>query len=118
MGNKELLMSADGGEFAISGQTVFKDTRNGEMVYIRVRRKADSNGKRVPKDIPTGIPSNARGKIKELKALLDSTIAEFDSLWEKIKDKVEVVKPIQTMSYGTRKFIIKDLDGNELAFCG
>lgn len=50
-------------------------------------------------------------------ALFNFDVDDVDSLWENIKDKVDIVKPIETMPYGTRKFIIKDLDGNELAFC-
>ncbi|MCL2062713.1 MAG: tyrosine-type recombinase/integrase [Firmicutes bacterium] len=83
MGNKELLITLKGGEFAISGQTMFKDTREGKMVYIRLRRKTGADGKRGIQDIPTSIPANARGKVKELKALLQSTIEEFDEKWEK-----------------------------------
>ncbi len=40
-----------------------------------------------------------------------------DTLWEQLKDKVEVVEPIFDTPYGMRKFTIKDLDGNELGFC-
>ncbi len=43
-------------------------------------------------------------------------VNNVDDLWEKLKDKVEIVQPIETMTYGTRKFTIKDLDGNELGF--
>ena len=44
-------------------------------------------------------------------------VDDVDALWERLEDKVEVVQPIETMPYGTRKFTIKDLDGNELGFC-
>lgn len=44
-------------------------------------------------------------------------IENVDTLWEQLKDKVEVVEPIFDTPYGTRKFTIKDLDGNELGFC-
>jgi predicted enzyme related to lactoylglutathione lyase len=43
-------------------------------------------------------------------------VEQVDSLWEKLKDKVEIIQEIETMPYGTRKFTIKDLDGNELGF--
>lgn len=43
-------------------------------------------------------------------------VDDVDELWEKIKDKVTVVEAIETMPYGTRKFIITDPDGNELGF--
>lgn len=36
--------------------------------------------------------------------------------WGKIKDKVEVIEPICSTPWGTRKFTIIDLDGNELSF--
>ena len=39
-----------------------------------------------------------------------------DALWEKLKDKASIIQPIETMPYGTRKFTIADLDGNELGF--
>lgn len=44
-------------------------------------------------------------------------VDNVDELWEKIKDKVTIVEAIETMPYGTRKFTIADLDGNELGFC-
>ncbi len=37
--------------------------------------------------------------------------------WEQLKDKVEIIEPLFDTPYGTRKFTIKDLDGNELGFC-
>lgn len=43
-------------------------------------------------------------------------VDDVDALWEKLKDKTEVVQPIETMPYGTRKFTIRDLDGNGLGF--
>ena len=43
-------------------------------------------------------------------------VDNVDLLWERIKDKVCVLQEIETMPYGTRKFTIKDLDGNELGF--
>lgn len=39
-----------------------------------------------------------------------------DTLWESLKDKVQVVEPLFDTPYGTRKFTIRDLDGNELGF--
>ncbi|MDR0812427.1 MAG: VOC family protein [Oscillospiraceae bacterium] len=43
-------------------------------------------------------------------------VDDADALWSRLKDKTEIVEPIETMPYGTRKFTIKDLDGNELGF--
>ena len=44
------------------------------------------------------------------------TVDDVDELWEKLKNKVEVVEPLFNTPWGTRKFTIKDLDGNELGF--
>lgn len=43
-------------------------------------------------------------------------VDDVDSLWEHLKDEVNIVESLQTMPYGTRKFTISDLDGNELGF--
>ena len=43
-------------------------------------------------------------------------VDDVDLLWSKLKNKVDIVEPIQTMPYGTRKFVINDPDGNELGF--
>jgi predicted enzyme related to lactoylglutathione lyase len=43
-------------------------------------------------------------------------VDDVDLLWKRLKDKVEIIQNIETMPYGTRKFTIKDLDGNELGF--
>lgn len=40
-------------------------------------------------------------------------VENVDILWEKLKDKAEVVEPIFDTPYGT----IKDLDENELGLC-
>ncbi|MCL2048163.1 MAG: VOC family protein [Defluviitaleaceae bacterium] len=53
------------------------------------------------------VPSNGR---------FNFDVDDVDTLWENLKNKVEVIQPIETMPYGTRKFTIKDLDGNELGF--
>lgn len=57
--------------------------------------------------VSTDVPSHGR---------YNFDVDDVDTLWEQIKDKVEVVESLQTMPYGTRKFTIKDLDGNELGF--
>lgn len=44
-------------------------------------------------------------------------VDDVDELWETLKDKAEVVEALFDTAYGTRKFTIKDLDGNELGFC-
>ena len=43
-------------------------------------------------------------------------VADLQSFWEQLKDKAEIVEPLFTTPYGSTKFTIKDLDGNELGF--
>ena len=43
-------------------------------------------------------------------------VDDVDALWARIKGRAEVLQPIETMPYGTRKFTISDLDGNALGF--
>nr|WP_245350056.1 VOC family protein [Cytobacillus eiseniae] len=43
-------------------------------------------------------------------------VDDVESLWIDLKDKVEVMEELLSTPYGTRKFTIKDLDGNELGF--
>ena len=43
-------------------------------------------------------------------------VEDVDTLWESLKDRVAVVEPLFDTPYGTRKFTILDLDGNELGF--
>jgi catechol 2,3-dioxygenase-like lactoylglutathione lyase family enzyme len=49
-------------------------------------------------------------------ARFNFTVADVDALWVRLKDQVEVVEPLFETPYGTRKFTIRDLDGNELGF--
>ena len=42
-----------------------------------------------------------------------SGVQEF---FERIKDQVEIVWPLETMEYGQREFGIRDCDGYTLAF--
>lgn len=53
------------------------------------------------------VPSGAR---------FNFAITDVDALWEQLKDKVEIVEPLYDTPYGTRKFTLRDLDGNELGF--
>ena len=53
------------------------------------------------------VPSGAR---------FNFSFKDVDALWENLKDKVEVVEPLFDTPYGTTKFTIRDLDGNELGF--
>ncbi len=43
-------------------------------------------------------------------------VNDLEGLWEKVKDKVEVVHPLEKTPWGTYRFVIKDPDGNLLAF--
>lgn len=49
-------------------------------------------------------------------ARFNFSVDDVDALWDKLKDKVTVIEPIETMPYGNRKFTIADPDGNELGF--
>ncbi len=44
------------------------------------------------------------------------SVADVDHWWAKLRDRVEIVEPLFDTPYGTRKFTIKDPDGNELGF--
>jgi len=37
-------------------------------------------------------------------------------LWNRIRDQVEIVKPLELMEYGTLEFRVRDPDGYALAF--
>lgn len=43
-------------------------------------------------------------------------VKDVDELWKSLKNKVEVVEELFDTPYGSRKFTILDLDGNELGF--
>lgn len=43
-------------------------------------------------------------------------VDDVDGLWEELKDIVEVLEELFTTPYGSRKFTIFDIDGNELGF--
>ncbi|WP_173918531.1 VOC family protein [Halobacillus sp. Marseille-Q1614] len=43
-------------------------------------------------------------------------LPDVESLWERLKGKVEVIEEIMDTPYGSRKFTICDPDGNELGF--
>ena len=43
-------------------------------------------------------------------------VSNAELLWEQLKGKVEIVEELSSTPYGTKKFTIKDLDGNELGF--
>lgn len=43
-------------------------------------------------------------------------VDDVDALWERIKGQAEVREELFDTDYGSRKFTIFDLDGNELSF--
>jgi len=43
-------------------------------------------------------------------------ITDVDTLWDELKDNVNVIEELVSTPYGTKKFTIRDLDGNELGF--
>ncbi len=43
-------------------------------------------------------------------------VADVEALWAQVKDKVEVVNPLEKTPWGTYRFVIKDPDGHLLAF--
>ena len=49
-------------------------------------------------------------------ARFNFSVEEVDTLWERLRDQVEIIEALFDTPYGTRKFTIRDLDGNELGF--
>lgn len=48
--------------------------------------------------------------------LFNFSVQNVDALCEQLKDRAEVVEPLFDTAYGSRKFTIRDPDGNELGF--
>jgi uncharacterized glyoxalase superfamily protein PhnB len=44
------------------------------------------------------------------------SVRDVDAWWETLRDRAEVVEPLFDTPYGTRKFTVRDPDGNELGF--
>ncbi len=44
------------------------------------------------------------------------SVRDVDAWWQKLRNHVEVVEALFDTPYGTRKFTVKDPDGNELGF--
>ena len=44
------------------------------------------------------------------------SVADVDAWWERLRERADVVEPLFDTPYGSRKFTIKDPDGNELGF--
>ena len=43
-------------------------------------------------------------------------VADIEALWERVKDRVNVVSPLEKTPWNTYRFVIQDPDGNRLAF--
>jgi catechol 2,3-dioxygenase-like lactoylglutathione lyase family enzyme len=43
-------------------------------------------------------------------------VSEIEAFWEKVKDRVDVVNPLEKTPWGTYRFVIRDPDGHLLAF--
>ena len=44
------------------------------------------------------------------------TVSDIEAFWERIKDDVEIVYPLEKTSWGTYRFVKRDPDGPLLAF--
>ncbi|MFD1021006.1 VOC family protein [Thalassobacillus hwangdonensis] len=47
---------------------------------------------------------------------LNFKVENVDHYWDQVADKVEILEDLFETPYGTKKFTIKDPDGNELGF--
>jgi len=43
-------------------------------------------------------------------------VSDIESLWVELKDEVHVIEELFSTPWGSKKFTIADLDGNELGF--
>jgi catechol 2,3-dioxygenase-like lactoylglutathione lyase family enzyme len=44
------------------------------------------------------------------------SVRDVDAWWDRLRNRAEVVEPLFDTPYGTRKFTVRDNDGNELGF--
>jgi predicted enzyme related to lactoylglutathione lyase len=44
------------------------------------------------------------------------SVRDVEQWWEMLRDRADVVEPLFDTPYGTRKFTVRDPDGNELGF--
>ncbi len=44
------------------------------------------------------------------------TVPDVEALWERVRDKANVVAPLEHTPWGTYRFVIRDPDGHLLAF--
>ena len=45
-------------------------------------------------------------------------VSDIDAFWEKVRDKVGFVDPLEKTPWGTYRFVIRDPDGHLIAFGG
>lgn len=43
-------------------------------------------------------------------------VSDVESFWKEIKDNVNIIEELSSTPWGSKKFTIRDLDGNELGF--
>ena len=43
-------------------------------------------------------------------------VPDVEALWERVKDRAEVVEPLAVTPWGSHKFVVRDSDGHLLAF--
>jgi catechol 2,3-dioxygenase-like lactoylglutathione lyase family enzyme len=44
------------------------------------------------------------------------SVVDVDAWWARLREDADIVEPLHDTPYGTRKFTIRDPDGNELGF--
>jgi predicted enzyme related to lactoylglutathione lyase len=44
------------------------------------------------------------------------SVRDVDAWWETLRDRTDVIEPLFDTPYGTRKFTVRDPDGDELGF--
>ena len=50
--------------------------------------------------------------------IINFDVPDVESMWNRVKDKVDVEMELSKTAWGSYKFVIKDLDGYRLGFVG
>lgn len=50
--------------------------------------------------------------------IINFTVDDVETLWERVRDRVTVDAPLATTPWGAHKFVIRDPDGFRLGFVG
>ena len=50
--------------------------------------------------------------------IINFVVSDVESLWQRVKDLVEIESALQMMPWGTSKFVVLDPDGFRLGFVG